>query len=274
MAIQSDDTALSKGDLKAYHERILPYLGGNFMMQTAVSDYYSTDEKVIGIWKDKPLYKKTFSSTLHTSSATIKDINVSSIPIEEIVEIYGVIKSSDTPTYRPISCVYDSGSYTKGTDIWLNVGSALRMRTNVDMGRPITITIKYTKTTDTTGSTITTPGAYDLNRPDLWPTNKEIFFGNGLYGYRANGKLTASANARTVTQIITITSGLSTPLVNCGGCWVRDNAGVPIAFGQSDSASYYSCINYNPANGHIAMITTSSIARTDASYNVWFTYIK
>ena len=62
MAIQNDNTILCKGDLKAYHEKILPYLGGNFMLGTNVSDYYSTDEKIVGVWTNgKPIYKKTFT---------------------------------------------------------------------------------------------------------------------------------------------------------------------------------------------------------------------
>ena len=34
MAIQDDKTLLCKGDLKAYHESISPYLGGNLMLGT------------------------------------------------------------------------------------------------------------------------------------------------------------------------------------------------------------------------------------------------
>lgn len=50
MAIQNDNTLVTKGDLKnLYSNKILPYLGGNFALATNVSDYYSTDEKLVGL---------------------------------------------------------------------------------------------------------------------------------------------------------------------------------------------------------------------------------
>ena len=268
MAIQSDETLVTKGDLKElYQDKILPYLGGNMMMATNVSDYYSTDEKIIGIWKDKPLYKKTFSGTFASSAGSIADIDISSIPIDEVVEMYGVTKSSNTPSYRPIGCVMaGSGStYNNGSDIWLNVGTALRFRTNVDMNRPITITLKYTKTTDTANSTVTTPGCYDLNRPDLWPTNKEIFFGNGLYGYRVTGTVPSSGSVIVTANISPVPKKIVNHEVTIFG---SDQA--PLSSGMWGTNNWVSGVYLGGGDINFA----TSTLYTNKNYDVWVTYIK
>lgn len=223
MAIQNDNTLVTKGDLKnLYSNKILPYLGGNFALATNVSDYYSTDEKIVGVWVDgKPLYQKTIIDTMpdNATSGTMvnKKIDVSSLNIDRFAKWFGMMKTSTGWCMLPHvdgSCNVTNGLNYGDSDsaLWLRNGNAFYN------GATTYVTIQYTKTTDSVGSAATVPGCYDLNRPDLWPTNQEIFFGNGLYGYRATGTITASANSRTVTQIITITSGLSTPLVSCGGC--------------------------------------------------------
>lgn len=50
MAIQNDNTLVTKGDLKAlYSDKIAPYLGANLALKTNVSDYYLTTEKIVGV---------------------------------------------------------------------------------------------------------------------------------------------------------------------------------------------------------------------------------
>lgn len=46
---------------------------------------YSLEEKVIGTWFDKPLYQKTFKSTVTRSSITYVDFDLSSLDIQEIM---------------------------------------------------------------------------------------------------------------------------------------------------------------------------------------------
>ena len=92
MAIQSDETLVTKGDLKTlYTDKILPYLGGNMMMQTGVSDYYSEDEKVVGIWTDgKPVYQKTIVTNTGSSGNTT--YSIASWNIDKIINYNGVIE--------------------------------------------------------------------------------------------------------------------------------------------------------------------------------------
>ena len=50
MAVKDDSTLITKGDLKKFYNKILPYMGGNYVFNTlGTKDYYSEDEKVIGV---------------------------------------------------------------------------------------------------------------------------------------------------------------------------------------------------------------------------------
>ena len=220
MAIQSDETLVTKGDLKTlYTNKILPYLGGNMMMQTGVSDYYSEDEKVVGVWTDgKPIYQKTISGTV---SAGVNGINIGTT-VDKVVNSYGWFSMDNW--YQPFNTVNDAfQSYIKLIAYDNSADSAhknkvwLVTNTNTWNSGNFAVTIQYTKTTDTASSALTTPGCYDLNRPDLWPENKEIFFGNGLYGYRKTGtNVTVPKQSR--TDIVLITTGnANTKIYNSGG---------------------------------------------------------
>ena len=122
MAVQNDSTLLCKGDLKAYHESIAPYLGGNLMVATNVSDYYSTDEKIVGVWTDKkPIYQKTISCGA-LPNANTKNVSHNISNIDYIVNIYGVAKRSSDSVYIELSSVtcnteYLTEVYVKGANI-------------------------------------------------------------------------------------------------------------------------------------------------------------
>ena len=48
MAIQNDNTVVTKGDLKAlYSNKIAPYLGANLALKTRTGDYYMQDEEIL-----------------------------------------------------------------------------------------------------------------------------------------------------------------------------------------------------------------------------------
>lgn len=187
MAIQDDNTILNKGDLKAYHERIAPMLGGTFMVGTNNSDYYSTDEKVVGVWTDgKPVYQKTlFYASLPQMSTTPLLTGV-----DTITNFFQVHARDGVP-----EC--EDSFYNSSTDYFfaLPVANNGNFYIYYKTSRTVTdwtITIQYTKTTDAAGSATTTPGAYDINFPNTWPANTEIFFGNGMYGYRATGNVASN----------------------------------------------------------------------------------
>lgn len=275
MAVQNDNTILKKADLKAYHERIAPMLGGTFMVGTNVSDYYSTAEKVVGVWTDgKPIYQRTVIVTSDFGTNHFIDCYP-----ETLVSFNDTIKKSNgSDTYETCNFWNSASDFQFGYSGRSSDGR-LYMRVMAPSGVLASIlevryTIQYTKTTDAAGSATTTPGAYDINFPNTWPVNQEIFFGNGLYGYRATGTVASTANARDVTQLFEIPANLTNPFVSQGGSWIRDDNNVAISFGASDSNGYSSNINYNGANGHVALISTSANARTNAPYDIWITYTK
>lgn len=272
MAIQNDNTILKKADLKAYHERIAPMLGGTFMVGTNNSDYYSTDEKVVGVWTDgRPLYQKTYSLTTPSTTA---DTIIGSLDSSCIVrEMTGFVENAGA--YLPIMFKYgdDSNNY-----IIIYI-SATNVRCKVASGytsKPVHLTVKYTKTTDTAGSATATPGAYDINFPNTWPANTEIYFGNGMYGYRATGSTAITSGTVKSWDAVSITRTANTKIYNYGGTWKRSSA-IPVAadtvFGipLSDDLN----INSGVMIGSQAIIFTVKDAFTGTvDYDFFVTYTK
>lgn len=280
MAIQSDETLVTKGDLKTlYTDKILPYLGGNMMMQTGVSDYYSEDEKVVGVWTDgKPVYQKTVQLSAMTSAVTMyqmTDLGISNI---------------DKPLFLEGFMINSTG-WKLASPFWQTTSDFMVMSLFNEQIRICSpswstytsgyATIKYTKTTDTASAALTTPGCYDLNRPDLWPENKEIFFGNGLYGYRATGNMPALAAGTDWTNIRMLTNiGTNGKTFQMGGGFETLNANQVRAWTQlgiSRSGNFESTLVVS-TNGELQIGVkfpgASHHSTTANKYDVWVTYTK
>ena len=233
MAVQSDETLVTKGDLKTlYTDKILPYLGGNMMLQT--SDQYvlgSGVERMIGLWANAdestvlPLYSKTIRTILpnsagsYTITTLAANINVR--------EIKGVIRWG-TKAVIPVCYATGNGQYYCAcfTD---DSNNLIMDFSDADLfGKQAFVTIIYSKSDDTEARL--TAGAYDVNRPDLQPVGKEVFFGNGLYGYKATGVTSAATTVNagitpTPTKIInhevTVYGTNQTPVSS--GYWTPTN---------------------------------------------------
>jgi len=280
MAIQDDNTILKKSDLKAYHEAIAPMLGGTFMVRTNNSDYYSTDEKVVGVWTDgKPVYQKTWtnidvSGMIDGTNHNIIDITSlnadTTIKVEAIAHQLTSGQKYDYPNTFFNPATSSTGVPLK-VNVWRRAENYIGINaTNLEI-TSVDVTFCYTKTTDTATTSLTKPGCYDINRPDLWPTNKEIFFGNGLYGQRFTGTIATTTSPKDFT-LATLPS--TTKLVNIGGTLLRHVMG----------ASYYDfAIPYNYENTMFALIAIDvgvlkfSVKNSGAGnipYDVWVTYTK
>jgi len=122
--------------------------------------HYSIDEQVIGTWIDgKPVYQKTISTTVPTSSDY--NLNIGAINIAQLVDLKAI--TGDTPTgnivqQRPIPFLYYGTASTgaweagmllnkdNGDDIIvIQMGADFKTR---HQGKPLYITLQYTKTTD------------------------------------------------------------------------------------------------------------------------------
>ena len=114
---------------------------------------YSTQEHVVGKWIDgKPIYEKTISNinisvTSTTKVYTIQDL--SSIPVENFINIKGIIKigneisSLSSTYYNDPNWVWSIRYNTSNSNLeFLN-------RTESNQTITVTVTIQYTKTTDT-----------------------------------------------------------------------------------------------------------------------------
>ena len=280
MAIQDDNTILSKGDLKAYHQKILPYLGGNMMMSTNVSDHYSTDEKVVGVWTDgKPLYQKTIVK----NNTRITEITAHGIPdIENIAKVEILFNNRGVFQHSTNALIYNNPSDGIGfavtvdaTNIYIKNVEGAGTSWDADTNRTWYFILNYTKTTDAAGSGTTTPGAYDINFPNTWKANTEIYFGNGLYGYRAKGTCSiAQGNSADVTYV-PATAG--TRIRGYGGYFGNSNANTSLGPFYADTSSALISGNWNKGssnNLNLRFINISWGAAIITEYDVWVTYTK
>lgn len=279
MAIQDDKTILSKQDLKEYHNRILPYLGGNMMMSTNNSDYFSTDEKVIGVWTDgKPLYQRSFDIGTESSPGmknyTLNVANVDYVMLDFSHSfLYSKSESVITETL-PLMIVWDtvsSGGFTLAPQ---TNSVKLNWYRKAWQHLPAIVTIQYTKTTDTASTALTTPGAYDINFPNTWPENKEIYFGNGLYGFRKKG--TAIANTLASGGLSLVSNVPKTAI-----CWKK---GGMIDMSGTNGTNWYDIAGSWP-NFDPLITNTDNIFRfycknnqgytTESfQFDIWITYTK
>lgn len=286
MAIQNDNTVLRKGDLKAYHQEILPYLGGNIMMSTGASDYYSDEERIVGVWFGKPLYQKTINLQLPTittdgqsTAITIpfsdSRVNISNPETGWIASGFGYTNDGTLLPIMNVNSAWGNSYQTAQYFVYaafhmVQMGIMLQANRLSNSEAPISLTIQYTKTTDAANSAPTVAGCYDINRPDLWKENTEIYFGNGLYGRRCTGTF----NAVNSTTLVTLVSNIgSINIKNVGGMLKRSIVGwydfsVPFYY-EGMSASI--CVN---SDGHLTLCEKDSGSINNLPYDVWVTYTK
>ena len=266
MAIQNDNTLVTKGDIKTlYSEKIAPYLGANLALKTNVSDFYTEDEKIIGVWiNGKPLYQKVVLTSITGEWQGEKYLTASlNTYINGLDEIISVTLKSDKD-FCP------AGGTVNGSSIELKF---------LQSGTYDLAIIQYTKETDAKNSAITIPGCYDINFPNTWPENEEIYFGNGVYGYHATGTTTLTSKVR---QDIPLASKCSNIIAQGGHIvtpsesWtcpvpytcmnVTANAGV-----FDTTAAVYLLKSGTTYNANLFMESANAGIYT---YNVWVTYTK
>lgn len=109
---------------------------------------YSTDEKIVGTWIDgKPIYQKTFISTLqNTAGETI--IDMSSLNIDDIVSFIGIHASSEYWGIIPVVNTVNNVAYS-AFPYYIRATGSFRIFNNIQsyFGRDVLFTIQYTKTT-------------------------------------------------------------------------------------------------------------------------------
>ena len=147
MSLTNPNSVVTEQKLSEYHQRILPYLGGMPEMvanKFSKGDLYSTEERMIGQWIDgKPLYQKTISNI--TLAQGDNNISIDS-NVDTIISVIGRA-TKDTIEFIPIPCASPNAAYTIET--WTYDSTSINLATGASRaGAVATITIRYTKTTD------------------------------------------------------------------------------------------------------------------------------
>lgn len=243
----------------------------------AADDVYSADEQLVGSYLGKPLYKKTVTTTINSTTSNIVPYSALSANVDKtcIVKYKGRMTNADTGnTVTGIPCYYADAAFVDC--FFQNNGIHIVAGTQYGVaGRICEITYYYTKTSDTAGSA-PNKNSLLLTRPDLWTPGTEYDFGGGLYGYRKTGTITVAANTEyNITPIIPSTS--TAKIISYGG-WVTYNnntdAQMQLGYNQAQSAGdSYSAAFYVNSNG-ISLTSCTTVARTNAPYDVWVTYTK
>ena len=121
------------------------YTGGNVKVQPVI---YSTDEREIGVWTDgKPLYQKTIYCGATGGYETTVSVNHDISNIDKFIFIFGCFGDGE-----PVPTVNGGSDYIRlsadSTKIYIKYKDSWETHTD------ISVTIQYTKTTDTPGSGI------------------------------------------------------------------------------------------------------------------------
>ena len=117
-----------------------------------------------------------------------------------------------------------------------------------------------------------------ISKPNTWTVGTEYNFGDGVYGQRFTGEITATANTG-VHELLTEDWQITYTIVDAGGSYVigtNTNPWVGWVPLMSSNSSYYHLISYNtgtPIKG-LDFLTKTDMLRTNAPYDIWILYTK
>lgn len=117
---------------------------------------YTQGEQRIGTWiNGKPLYRKVIKVTSIDRSSNNYDVAISISNLNEIVNIGGTIKITNTNTYKPITVIYTDNSNAIGSNYSFSVYAITNSYISLSYGSwwkeifdKAYIILEYTKTTD------------------------------------------------------------------------------------------------------------------------------
>lgn len=206
--ISNTDAVVTESKLTEFYEDIKPFLGcPAYLTSEGTSDYYSTDEKVIGRWIDgKPLYQKTIEVAITTMSAkTAKVYELISDGTDiEFKEAHGNLIRGDGLIYK---IPYVNASESNGlAAISINIFQqtdkkvVLQFKNYGAFSNTGTAycTVFYTKTTDSAATTA-------QGDPNEYSTDEKIIGkwvdGKPIYQKTWNGSFALSTSASIINSI-------------------------------------------------------------------------
>ena len=250
---------------------------------------YSLEEQIIGTWIDgKPIYQKTFTGIINPTNDNFDEVSTEvsiGASIDNFVDYSAFLHRIDNSTFQTIySRKKDNDCSIRITFFNNNSTNTSQLNSfrisNAWYKEEVTITyivtVQYTKTTDTVANISQIPNLYDISRPDMWPENQEIYFGNKLYGYRyveKNGNHTV--NAKTSVGGTILTNVNIHHIVAQGGEIIGPDWNMPIGVHSNDfSIDCYYWVDHTNSSLKTSMENAHTQNFIWTGADAWVTYIK
>ena len=213
--ITHDSPVVTEDKLKDFYEDIKPFLGcPTYVTQEGDSEYYSTDEKVVGRWTDgKPLYQKFIDLGVLTNNKTVNH-NIANI--DTIADVQGMAYNS-SGQFLKLSFINLSNSY---------YGSLIVDKTKISIltsgitDRSGFVILQYTKTTDSAATTIEQkPTHYSTSEQVVgtWIDGKPIY--QKTINFGTLGNATKKAVAHNISNLKAVVSFKASAWGTTGGVY-------------------------------------------------------
>lgn len=155
--------------MKIYSNGEMLQVGGG------AQEVYDGEERVIGTWFGKPLYRKvylpTFPSEVSPSWSTVPNSVVDNLKV--VVSLQGVFMypgDETTPDTFIALSRYDNASYPVEISYRRNIGLLFRFNREALFGKSFIVIMEYTKTTDE--ATVELPAALTVSMPNFAATHQ------------------------------------------------------------------------------------------------------
>ena len=170
MSLTNPNTPVSQQDLQDFYHKLLPYMGGSFgLVATGIdsANLYSTTERVVGQWIDgKPLYQKTFNMTeaFNVNASSSKTITLISSGVDKIINQNGCVAFSTGQTELIPSVLIGFWEMcVRKTSAGLVNFVIANKDSSAKSFSGYSITIQYTKTTDSAVESYGTDTTYSTD---------------------------------------------------------------------------------------------------------------
>ena len=113
-----------------------------------------------------------------------------------------------------------------------------------------------------------------INKPNTWTAGTEYDFGDGVYGKRFTGTITASANTFTTINLLPASSP-AIDIIDWGGqFYYANNQTMPIGTTWSTNNYNHGIDNMTRSGNGLNFGSSCGSARTNQPYDIWMTYTK
>lgn len=237
MSLTNDQ--ITAQNFKDFYNAIRPYLNGQvptFANAFNKSDLYSTDEKIVGTWIDgKPLYQKTIE--IEISSANDIVYTPVGASIDTVASLIALRVDGGTNKTGFAFAVSTNDETNQSTIVYVTSNRATSHPNSVFsytanqtavIGRPVLVTIQYTKTTDT---------AIKVGDGNDYSTDEQIvgtwIDGKPLYQKTISGVISAI----NTPVIIDTLSDLDVLVEAKGNIYISASDQIPVLHGYIENAN-------------------------------------